>query len=220
MSPWLALAAASLTGGVALYTVACGTAWFWSLPRRTRIALLLLPLALLLAAGAARADAPACKPDTFYLVGSITPDIVPYFESWLRTAKNPRVVIDSPGGALVSSVDIIDVITRHGGVSCHVTRIAASGAFAILQACQTRTMASGARLGTHEPRASFPGYLERVAAATLLAALEAATTEWNRLCRTRLKLTSAEYDARVRGKDWVLDANEALAVGAVDRIAE
>lgn len=223
MSPWLLVAAAALVGGTTAYTAARGGAWFLTLPRRTKLALAMLVPALLLAAGMARGDdagAPAgrCQSDIFHLVGPITPDVVPHFTEWLKSARAPLVVIDSAGGLMEASLALVDAVAARKDVRCRVRRLAASGAFTVLQACAVREMEPSAWLMTHEPRAFVPGAMDRLQAATFLFQIERLAREWNDLSRRRLRLTAEQYDEKVKGKDWILGAGEARAVGAIDLV--
>jgi len=178
------------------------------------------PLATLLVLGGfARAD-DECRQDTFYMVGEITSDSAGYLLDWLKTAKEPRIIIDSRGGSMEPSVALAGAIGARGDVRCLVRGMAASGAFAALQACRWREMEQGAWLMTHEPRAFVPGAMDRVRARRFWEALEALSAEWNALCRGRLRMTAADYESKVMGKDWIIGPGEALRVGAIDRVAQ
>lgn len=164
------------------------------------------------------AAAPSGKlPDSFILWGTITEHSATYVLGWLQTAKKPVLYIDSTGGHLYASMAIAQAIRARGDVKCVVRGLAASGAFAVLQACQERYMTNASKLSTHEPRIGTEP-VERVGLTLILGRLEAMAEMWNMTCRQRLKLTAAEYRAKVYGRDWTMEAAEALKVGAVDRV--
>lgn len=163
---------------------------------------------------------PNLVPPRFYLIGEITDDVVPFALEFLAAHPDPEIVLSTPGGYRSAATAIADAIIKHGNVTCVVHDRAASGGFAILQACRVRVMNKNSVLGTHEVRIIVPTAVERVFAGILLETLTKASKEWNTRCRARLKLTEEEYEARVKGKDWSMDASEALAVGAVDRVLQ
>lgn len=160
---------------------------------------------------------PARASETFLLAGPIFSDHVPYVREYLAREKAPVILIDTPGGEVDAAVEIIGAIRAHGNVTCIVQHRAYSAGFAIFQACRNRVMRRGAKLLTHEPKVNW-GPVDRVAAGVLLQELERAATSWNDLCRWRLPMTAAAYERHVRGRDWELDADEAMRVDAVDRV--
>lgn len=117
-----------------------------------------------------------------------------------------------------ASIQIAAAIASHGDVRCVVRNFAASGAFGVLQACKERVMARGARLMTHQPRVFVSVPLDLPLANYVAGEVAKNTDTWNRLCAARLRVTPAEYAARVAGKDWAMTADEALSVGAVDSV--
>jgi ATP-dependent protease ClpP protease subunit len=157
-------------------------------------------------------------PETFYLWGPISEQTAPYVLGWLKHAQKPILYINSPGGELQAALQIADAIKAKKNVRCVVTGLAASGAFAVFQACASRTMVKGAKLATHEPRVGTRDPVERTAMAIILLTLELTTEQWNAYCRQRLKVTPKEYESRVKGRDWVMEWQEALKVGATDYV--
>jgi ATP-dependent protease ClpP protease subunit len=156
--------------------------------------------------------------DDYTLSGPISQGEEIFFQAWLKTAKNPRVLIHSPGGSMGTSLAMMDAITAHGSVRCEVRGVAASGAFGVLQACKWRAVVSSGRLMTHEPSVIVPMPIDREFARMLCPDIESKSDQWNRRMGARLKVSPEEYDRRVLGQDWNLTAKEALAVGAVDEI--
>lgn len=171
--------------------------------------------------GSVPVTAEPCRPtySRFYLTGMIGDEAAEALKDFLSTAKNPEIVINSNGGFMDASIEIASTLAKRHDVRCVVKGNAKSGAFAALQSCKVRLMTKGSVLGTHEPRfQAVGGSLERVETALLLMRLEASTKLWNALCGWRLKITAAEYEAKVKGHDWTLDSAEALKVGAVDGV--
>jgi ATP-dependent protease ClpP protease subunit len=154
----------------------------------------------------------------FYLAGPITQDIAPYVVSWLSQAKPATLIIDSPGGSMAASIAISEAVKSNGSVKCIVRRMAASGAFAIFQACAQRLVGPKAQLGTHEPQKALPFYVDRFDLLRAYWEADASSKAWNERCRARLKMTAEAYDAKVREKTWVMDAQEAVAIGAADSV--
>lgn len=156
--------------------------------------------------------------DRFHLVGVIDPAVVPYFMDWISNASKPEIVIDSPGGSQEASEAIADAIAKRGGVICRVGKLAASGAFGILQSCATRALSRTSRLITHEPYLGYSGALTIDLAKQAMAELYMDAALWGGRCRARMKISQTDYDERVRGHDWQMDPQEAILVGAADLI--
>lgn len=154
----------------------------------------------------------------FVLWGDIRTESAIYVLEYLRDTANPIIYIDSPGGHIDASLIIAGAIQAKGNVRCIVRGRAASGAFAVLQACARREMRAGSFLVTHEPRVLIGEPIDRVAARSVLKQLEERSEQWNGICRRRLNVTAAEYRSRVEGKDWRMDPAEALRVGAIDTV--
>jgi ATP-dependent protease ClpP protease subunit len=166
---------------------------------------------------AAALATPAPKlPDTFYLWGPISDQTAPYVLGWLKQAREPIIYINSPGGELQASLQIAEAVKAKGRVRCVVTGLAASGAFAVFQSCASRSMVKGAKLATHEPRIATREPIERTSMAIIMLSLELTTEQWNAFCSQKLRLTAKEYESRVKGRDWVMEWQEALKVGATD----
>jgi hypothetical protein len=53
-----------------------------------------------------------------------------------------------------------------------------------------------------------------------LAYLEALDRAMAEMCAARLFISVEEYRAKVFGRDWTLDYNDALDVGAIDRVVD
>lgn len=150
------------------------------------------------------------------IAGPVTSySVLPILE-YLTKNKSPVLVINSPGGEMDASIMIADAIKAKGGVRCFVSGLAASGAFAILQACSFRAMSKDSLLGSHEPSMAVNTPFDRFESRAITERLEASTKAWNDRCRARLKVSQAEYEARVKQSKWNMDASEALRVGAVD----
>lgn len=117
-----------------------------------------------------------------------------------------------------ASLALIDAVKQHGKVTCQVIGLAASGAFGVLQACKVRVMGALARLVTHEPAIIYPMPMDQHDLADLYSKVLKNTQTWNDVCSHRLKISRYEYDQKVKGGSWVMEASEALKVGAVDQI--
>jgi ATP-dependent protease ClpP protease subunit len=179
-----------------------------------------MTLLLSLIGGNALAASPATTP-TFYLVGTIVEDSPRYLKEFFEEipAEIPvDIVINSPGGSMNASIEIGNMIAKRKNVTCRVRRLAASGAFFALQSCAVRIIRPESMLLTHEPRTFILEPVQRDGLAQLWISMNKDSETWNALCSRRLKLTPAQYTEKVRGKDWAIEAKEAIAVGAADRI--
>lgn len=159
-------------------------------------------------------------PGAFPILGELSEQLAQQVIPWLGHVKDPVLVLDSPGGSVQPALEIAWAVRLHGNVRCIVVGMAASGAFGILQQCKVRLMTSDAKLGTHEVKVVWNGPIDRYEARGASRALERAAEAWNTLSCWRLKITLEEYVERVRGRDWTLDAQEAIAVGAADGILQ
>ncbi len=158
-------------------------------------------------------------PKVFYLSGPLNTEQAVYVTDWLQSVgPHPVILINSLGGDLEASVKIASAISAKGDVTCVVRGRAASGAFAVLQACVYRVMTMSSTLGTHEPSRMLSGLFNRQDLLKGLTELIGMAEAWNAICRRKLKLLPDEYTARVYGRDWNMTAAEALEVGAVDRV--
>jgi ATP-dependent protease ClpP protease subunit len=152
------------------------------------------------------------------LAGPIVEEMVPYVAEYLAATTYPVIYIDSPGGSMNASLEIAAGIQAHGNVKCIVRGLAGSGAFGVLQACRQRVVAKSSRLMTHQPRVGVNVPLDLNLANFVASEVLKSTLRWNSVCASRLKMTPVEYAARVNGKDWLMTADEAVAVGAADSV--
>jgi ATP-dependent protease ClpP protease subunit len=92
-------------------------------------------------------------------------------------------------------------------------------AYEILQSCTNRVMTSRSSLLTHEAR--LGGVEPPVTIAKLKAALEDLEVTSFQLAQIgshRLKISFAEYTAKTRDHDYIMDYREAKRIGAVDLV--
>jgi ATP-dependent protease ClpP protease subunit len=146
---------------------------------------------------------------------------------WLEQAKklNPKAILfelNTKGGGVDQGFRLIRALENAMvPVYCVAEHEVVSEGFAILQACSTRLMTRRTQLMTHQP------YIPALSGAQHVEDLENALQDLRTTvsahaeqCARRLKISRAEYDAKVSNKqDWFMDADEALKVGAIDVIA-
>lgn len=129
--------------------------------------------------------------------------------------------INSPGGRVDVGWVLIDRIEKSRlPFTCVVDRDAASMAFMILQACDVRLMTKRSTLMAHQISLGFTKNttltlkeLEELASLTRIE--DSAQVEHE---VAKMKITAAEFRKRTEGKDWFMNWEEALKVGAVDGV--
>jgi len=138
--------------------------------------------------------------------------------------KELLFVIDSFGGSIFDGLDLIKFLElqkkRRGlTYTCVVDTSAMSMGFVFLQAvCDKRLMTKRSILLAHNGSGAVRGTAEELEkAASFLRALSDAMAE---LCARRLKITPAEFKAKIAHGDWVFGWEEALQVGAVDGVVD
>jgi ATP-dependent protease ClpP protease subunit len=132
-----------------------------------------------------------------------------------------NLIIDSPGGSVrvgLVFVDLMRAAQANGThIRCVVNGMAASMGAYILQACDQRLMTKQSAVMFHTVSVSgIEGTqydLERVT-----EYLETLNHRLAIFIAGRLKISLADYEARVHDRDWWLGYEEALAVGAVDAV--
>lgn len=166
-----------------------------------------------------------CVP-TYRFVGEVDEESVQDAIAWLNKAK-----------ALVPAAIVIELTTRGGRtdhgfemartmeqldvpVYCVAEYEVKSEGFAILQACKHRYMTPRTTLMTHKPfMVGVDPVLTLEDAENYVARLRSLARAHAQYCSKRMKISLAEYEARLVGKqDWNLDSTEALRVGAIDQI--
>ena len=127
--------------------------------------------------------------------------------------------IHSPGGMVTSAWSIAkDIVASPVPTTCVVDTWAASAAFFILQACETRVVVPGSVLMVHEAKVVLPEGAPMAPAD--LAEYEALEKRANEVmsgaqCH-RLRVSLEECRARYRGREWWMGPLEALKIGAAD----
>ncbi len=158
--------------------------------------------------------------------GAISDASVSQTIAWLTAAQaaNPEAIVlelDTSGGSVDAGFRLIRAIeTSEVPVVCVVDYKAMSAGFAVLQACSARFATPRAKLLTHQPytTATSGGTLTDLGNA--MNSLRVTAHVHAVHCASRLKITFEEYNRRVANNvDWVMDASEALQVGAIDAIA-
>ena len=129
--------------------------------------------------------------------------------------------INSNGGDVDAGLDFIraldDVRARDVHVTCVVHRAQSMAGFILEGVCDTRLILDYGRIMFHHAHA---GGVERNADQMENLAVELRVLDSALAARVlkRLRITKKEYYQRIYLHDWFMDAQEALAVGAVDKI--
>ncbi len=130
--------------------------------------------------------------------------------------------INSGGGSVQAGWELIKAIeTSKAPVVCVVESMAASMAFATLQSCSERIVTRKSSLMAHQLSMSgeMRGQPEKWAnVVRMMHAMEVAL-DWQ--CAHRLKISLEEYKKLIdSGRELWLTAEEAVAMGAADRIID
>lgn len=128
------------------------------------------------------------------------------------------LVLYSPGGELQPLKNAVPALKSIKNLNVIVV-MAASGAAAISQIVPGKRYAvKRAELLFHKVRI-YPRRTFTIDDANeFIKEMTSLDAEFNALCSAKLAISPTEYLVRVTGGDWVLNANEALKVGAVDQI--
>lgn len=137
--------------------------------------------------------------------------------SAIPAGEDVTVRINSPGGEITEGVAIAGAIARRGGVTVAIDALCASIATVIACAGARVIMADGALFMIHNATWFAGGDADdlREAAATLEKFEEAAISAYER----KTKLSRERIKTMMDAETW-LTAQEALALGFVDEIAE
>ncbi len=132
------------------------------------------------------------------------------------------ITINSPGGDVGAGMTLIDAMRaakRRGiGIVCIVDGQASSMAAYLLQICSVRVVRAGSFILFHAPRSQYSGTaweIERQA-----QALNDYQRIFAIMATGRMHMSVAEFEARIKDKDWILSPAEALAIGAVDLVTK
>jgi ATP-dependent protease ClpP protease subunit len=150
------------------------------------------------------------------------------FKKWIESAKANHVtvvniLIDSPGGSVDDGYTIIHTLEDSKDIvsSCKVDTSAMSMAFGILQSCTERSMTKRATLMAHEIKVQIKGTMSQTSFENEAAQLKVSNRAMAEHNIKRMKISLQKYQAHtVGGKDWHMDWEEAVRIGAVDSIVK
>ena len=141
---------------------------------------------------------------------------------WRHRSPEPITIrFNTPGGDIIAGVALYDYVQTLKGESIVVKAeglgmVASMGAV-LLQCGTTRAMSKGCWLMIHELSTYNEGKLSEVKDTTKW--LERAQLKLDHILTERSTLTLAQLRRRTsKGKDWWLDAGEALKYGFIDSI--
>lgn len=182
------------------------------------------------------APLPTCpaRPCTFAggLVGEVTSETPKKVAGLLAAATAAAaddilIVIDSPGGHSGASTQVFRLLRDSSiPVTCVVPRMAASGAFLILQGCKTRLALPEAKLMVHGAAVVLalpPGatlVLTRPELRALLAELDVETAATLAPVARRIGMALDALLARVEHGDWEMGSGEALRHNIIDDVVD
>lgn len=144
-------------------------------------------------------------------------------DTWSRRRPEAsiRFILNSPGGEVFASFTLHDFIKKLRKRGHHVTievlTTAMSGAAAVLQAADDRVLSPNAWVMVHEAQISgIGGNFTQVAEAK--ENIEKLQNRLLEIMAERSTLSLKQIKNRVRNKDWLLSAEEAVKFGFADRI--
>jgi ATP-dependent protease ClpP protease subunit len=158
------------------------------------------------------------------LVGGINAETAETFSdifSRLQFGPEPPdeivVRIHSPGGEVDSAYSMAkDILAAPAPVTCVVEDYAASAAYFLLQACQTRVVTPKSVLMIHEATLHIEGPVTPEQAAFFELLTKSTNDAMAGPQCFRLNISREECRERYRGKEWWIGPLEALEVGAAD----
>jgi len=164
----------------------------------------------------------------FTLVGAVVEESVHVLmreiDSYLvlnPAAKEVDITINSGGGVVIDGFALVDylMLLRERGIHVRVTALGlcASMASVIMQAASERIMTPRAWIGIHEVQTSLAGGMS--VAQDKMKWVERLQDAAIEMYCSRSDLTKDEIHSMWARKDVMLNADEALAHGLIDRIA-
>lgn len=135
-------------------------------------------------------------------------------------ADHITIVIDSEGGDIQSGFALGQAFLRYHQagvpVNCVVKGKAFSMAFYLLQACSVRAATIDSTLMAHEP--SVGARMTRQQMREYAEGLDKLTDQLGTVGSLRMNISKNEFLRRIDGKNWYITPEEALELGAIDRI--
>lgn len=163
---------------------------------------------------------------TFY--GEVEPtlveDCMAELGAWSRRdpGEPMTILLNSCGGTCIDGIALYDYIMSLRAIGHHITIIALGEASSmggiILQAADHRVMGATSELLIHEVSAEQIGSRTVSWIRDKHAYLLKLQRRMDRILAERSTLTAFEIEERAEGKDWFLDAEEALELGFIDEI--
>lgn len=159
----------------------------------------------------------------FVVQGLYQPQIAPLKAAIAQAAKeNKELVlkIDSGGGEIFTALELGQIIEAYPkDVTCIVDNTAYSAAFMVLQSCDNRLMTKRSSLMVHAPSVSnFTGTYEELL--NEAAKLKVLTSVYTEASISKLHITREEFLEQIHNKDWYMDWETAMEVGAVDDVIQ
>lgn len=129
------------------------------------------------------------------------------------------IEFNTPGGSVDDGFLLTKAIERSKApVFCIVDGMGASMGFYMLQGCADRAMTFRSTLMAHEPALSGNVSGNQEEFGDYASYLAATTRAMNFHMSARMCITYEEFSLRISGRDWWMDAVEALNVCAVDTV--
>lgn len=135
-------------------------------------------------------------------------------------AKTIVMLLNTPGGSVLDGWRLARAMEDSPApIVCVVDGWAASMGFYLLQSCDVRLMTKRSMLMAHEPSVRGGGGTEHDYR-EMMVMLEKMNRALAEHAAARMNMTVADFMARIRANDWWMNWDEALAMGAVDGVAD
>jgi len=184
----------------------------------------LIIIALLVSPYTAQAKKIVLEPSSTVVVsGDIEPMKMSYVLNEVVSKLNPvvpvRLVLYSPGGSLAGMAEMFDFLSEDANIEIVILR-AASMACLISQAPgKPRYIHKSGIMLFHHCMVSMDGIpIKRLKKIT--ERFEVESTQFDKMCSNRMKISFDEYLKNIDDKDWQLSPKEAIKVGAADEIVD
>ncbi len=163
---------------------------------------------------------------TVALVGDVQDESLPRARLHFKQANEEKAdeivfVIASPGGDFAASAEIASML-RDTKVPtyCIATKVAASGAFWILEGCQHRIVTADTILLTHQVYFALGQFKDNSLNATQLrefaSQLDASNKVMGDFIAKRMGITYEQWYSHVEKTDWIIDTDDAVGLHVVD----
>jgi len=181
----------------------------------------ILLLSALLAVLPAHGEIVLTQENSTILSGSISPFTLA--TAFWDLQKKPQdaekfLVLYTPGGNTHACDDFSTAVSGLKNVKVIIIKAYSAGALISQLFTGERIIADGGFLMFHQVRVILQGFFTADELLSITQDFGGYSRYFDLQCKTRMTITQEQYSKNVTGKDWVINAPEALKVGAADRV--